>query len=83
MIYKKFEQGDLLYNKINVYPKTRITIAKNRVFLKSANPTLQNLASNNSNIYLIPNSFMIVELPEAGWYNFSRPISSILYPSTL
>jgi hypothetical protein len=56
MIFKKFEQDDILYNKIIVNPKVKIFIKNNKTFFKDVNPVGEDLTLSEAPI---PNSIHI------------------------
>ncbi len=49
MFIKKFEENDLLYNKVLVYPKTKIFIKDKKAYFKNYNPTGQNIEDSEKN----------------------------------
>lgn len=49
MFIKKFENNDLLYNKVIVYPKTKIFIKDQKAYFKNYSPTGQNIEDSEAN----------------------------------
>lgn len=49
MFIKKFEDGDLLYNRVLVHPKTKIFIKDKKVYFKNYSPTGQNAEDGQKN----------------------------------
>ena len=43
MIYKRFEEGDILHNTLEANPEVRISISNKKIYIKNYNPTVEDV----------------------------------------
>lgn len=49
MIYKRFEEGDILHNSLEANPEVKITIANKNIYIKNYIPTAEDVRSSKEN----------------------------------
>jgi hypothetical protein len=87
MILKKFEDGDLLYNTVNVAPKNKFFITNGKAYLRTQNITKQDIEDGESlptgiRLFMVagPRPVSVSEETTNGFLDFSNSNNSQYIP---